>query len=195
LKLNTPPKIALFGGSFDPVHFGHLAIAEAAQAACGLDRVFFLPCWQSPHKRDRQLAAAGQRIAMLELALRDLPWADVCRWEIERQQTSYSWRTAEHFAAEFPGAELFWILGADQWRALPGWAEPDRLAALLHFIVFPRGTEPQPQPAFRHVEINLRHPASSTEIRHRLTTGEPTTGLLDPQVADLIQSEQLYSSP
>lgn len=130
---------------------------------------------------------------MLELALEDLPWAEVSRWEIDREQTSYSWRTAEHFATEFPGAELFWILGADQWHALPRWAEPARLAALLRFIVFPRGdAAPRPSPPFRHIGIDLLHPASSTAIRSHLTAGEPTTSQLAPQVAAHIQSQQLY---
>jgi nicotinate-nucleotide adenylyltransferase len=169
-----------------------VGIAAAAQKACNLERVIFLPCWQSPHKIDRQLAPAEHRVAMLELATEGLPWAEVSTWEIEREQTSYSWQSAEHFADTSPNAELFWILGTDQWQALPTWSEPAKLAKLLQFIVFPRGDEAEPISDFRHTELDVRHPASSTEIRRRVSKDEPTENLLAPQVAAYIRSHRLY---
>ncbi len=188
-------KIALFGGSFDPIHLGHIEIARAAQAACDLDRVVFLPCWQSPHKSEATIASAAQRLEMLELATRDLPWAEVSKWELERDRPSYSWMTAEHFAQAHPRAELFWILGTDQWRTLERWAEPEKLAELLTFVVFPRGEDPVANEFFRHFPIDVRHPASSTEIRHRLATGLDVSAMLAPEVADYIAAEKLYQEP
>lgn len=188
-----PKKIALFGGSFDPVHLGHVAIASAAKERCHLDRVVFLPCWQSPHKSERAPKASGnQRATMLELATRDLPWAEISRWELERTSPSYSWMTAEHYSGLFPEAELFWILGADQWRALDRWAEPKKLADLLTFIVFPRGDDPLLDGFAQHISIDVRHPASSTEIRRGLADGKELGSMLAPEVADYIKKEQPY---
>jgi len=188
---SQPEKIGLFGGSFDPVHLGHLAIAEAAHTSCGLDRVIFIPCWQSPHK-SRKMADGEHRAAMLERALADAKWGEVSRWELERDSPSYSWMTAEHMAAEFPGSELHWILGTDQWEVLETWAKPERLAELLTFIVFPRGSEVADKDGFDHVEIDVRHPASSTEIRSRVADGRDTNDLLEPEVASYIDEHDLY---
>lgn len=188
-------KIALFGGSFDPVHLGHIEIARAAQVACDLDRVVFLPCWQSPHKSDAAIASPEQRVEMLELATHDLAWADISRWELESDRPSYSWMTTEHFAKQHPEAELFWILGTDQWDALERWAEPAKLAQLLTFIVFPRGNAPEPKAGFAHRTIDVRHPASSTEIRQGLADGSDVSTMLPPQVADYIAVEKLYQEP
>lgn len=188
-------KIALFGGSFDPIHLGHIEIARAAQAACDLDRVVFVPCWQSPHKSKGTIASPEQRVKMLELATDDLAWVQISRWELERDTPSYSWMTAEHFAGEYPHAQLFWILGADQWDALDRWAEPAKLAQLLTFIVFPRGNAPEPKADFAHQSIDIRHPASSTEIRRGLADGRDVSVLLPPKVADYIAVEKLYLEP
>ena len=188
-------RFALFGGSFDPIHLGHIEIARAAQAACDLDRVVFLPCWQSPHKSKGTIASPEQRLEMLELATHDLAWAEVSKWELERDTPSYSWMTAEHFAREHPRAELFWILGTDQWDALERWAEPAKLAQLLTFIVFPRGIDPEPKAEFAHHAIDVRHPASSTEIRRGLADGSDVSAMLSPQVADYISAEKLYQEP
>ncbi len=169
-----------------------MAIVRAAWEQCRLDRVIFLPCWQSPHKGGRSPAAPEHRLAMLELATAGHAWAEVDDWEIRRGCPSYSWLTAEHFRAELPEAELFWVLGADQWQALPRWAKPERLAELLHFIVFPRGTAPEPMAGFAHQTLDVRHPASSTEVRRRIARSDTTDDLLSPEVASYIRREGLY---
>ncbi len=187
-------RTALFGGSFDPVHLGHVAIAAAAVAECALDRVIFLPCQQSPHKA-RRLAPGVDRVAMLELALRGMEEAEVSSWELGNDGPSYSWRTAEHFAREIgAGGALYWILGADQWAVLDSWAKPEVLAELLTFIVFPRGGEAgAPGRRFRHRRLEANHPASSTEARRRLAAGEPTGGILAPEVARYAEARGLYA--
>ena len=117
--MNPEPRqrVALFGGSFDPVHRGHLFIAGRAVEACGLDRVIFVPCWKSPHKRGEQISDSEDRLAMLRLATAELAWAEVSEWEVSREEASYSWKTAEHFAQALgEGVELFWILGPTSGR-------------------------------------------------------------------------------
>ena len=186
-------RIAIFGGSFDPVHLGHIGMAEEAHRREQLDRVIFLPCLRSPHKPDRPGATPEQRAAMIEIAVRELPWAEVSRWEIERSPPSYSWMAAEHFHSAFPEAELYWIMGNDQWRVLERWARPDRLATLLTFIVFTRGEQPSEKAGFHWSAVDHRHPASSTEIRERVAREEDCSDMLDPGVAAYIAEHGLYS--
>jgi nicotinate-nucleotide adenylyltransferase len=190
-----PRRLCLFGGSFDPVHLGHVALAETAWRRGGLERVVFLPAWQSPHKQDEAPPApAVHRLAMLRLALAAAPWAVVDAWEIDRGGPSYSWQTAEHFAgAAGPEVELCWLLGADQWARLHTWAHPEILAARLTFLVFPRGGTPvEPRPGVRHECIDFRHPASATAARAAARDGRPLDGLVGPEVADYIRRHGLY---
>ncbi len=163
-------RIALFGGTFDPVHNGHLDLVARAKAECELDRVIFIPCAQSPFKTGRQTKAdAEERFLMIGNAIAERGWQDwasASRYEIDRPPPSYSWQTARHFAAENPDAELSWILGTDQWDAIDRWSEPDLLRTLLSFIVVTRnGTVVQDRAGWREVSISFEHPASSTAIR------------------------------
>jgi nicotinate-nucleotide adenylyltransferase len=189
-----PLSVALFGGSFDPVHLGHVAIANAAKCRLGLDRVVFIPCRQSPHKGASDPAPACHRLAMLELAVASRPWAEISTFELDRPPPSWSWQTAEHFAHTTPaGTRLFWLLGADQWAALDSWARPARLAELVHFIVFPRGNiKVNRRPGFSHTLINVRHPASATTIRSAIANGRPIDGLVPAPVRDYIVKHRLY---
>ena len=182
-------KTALFGGTFDPVHAGHLAIAAAAVEACQLDRVIFVPCYQSPHKQGKLATDGAHRLAMLELATAEFPWAEVSTYELDREKPSYSWQTAEHFSNE--SEELHWILGADQWVALDRWSEPKTLARLLHFIVFPRDNlQLEPREGFRATFLDTRHPASATEIRDNHGTSKD----LMHEVVAYIAEQGLYGS-
>ena len=101
------PRIALFGGTFDPVHCGHVFLADKARKAMELDEIRFIPCRISPHKSGTQPTPAADRLEMLRLATKDLPWAVVDDCEILREGPSFSYQTAEAMAARFPGAKLF----------------------------------------------------------------------------------------
>ncbi len=186
-------KIALFGGTFDPVHLGHVHLAGVARDKLGLDEVRFLPCRISPHKQDAVPASATDRLEMLRLATADLPWAAVDDFEVRREGPSYSWQTAEAMVARFPNARLFWIMGGDQWEALATWAEPQRLAACVEFIVFARGGKmPQARGGFRMHPLDGSHPASATEIREACARGETNHPWLEPAVSRWIRTQHLY---
>lgn len=181
-------KTCLFGGSFDPVHAGHVAIATAAQAACGLDRVVFLPAACSPFKEEGTTLFSGkQRLEMLRTATRHLPWAVVSDLDMRLPAPSWSWRVVETWRTERPTDELFWLLGTDQWELLHLWARPDYLAEHLTFIVYHRGSEPSPRPGVRaHFLRGPEHPASATELRDCLRRRTPLpVGWLDPGVEAL----------
>lgn len=134
-------RVAIFGGSFDPVHSGHLALAELALERLDLDLVLFVPCRQSPHKLDRRYTPAVHRLAMLYLALDGKPKLQVSSWELSQPAPSFSYLTAAYFQNQLPKAKLFWIVGADQWQVLPTWKNSKQLAAIVEFIVVQRGTD------------------------------------------------------
>jgi nicotinate-nucleotide adenylyltransferase len=187
-------RIALFGGTFDPIHLGHLAIARAARETLRLDEVRFLPCHTSPHKSGTLAAPAADRLAMVRLALHELPWATVDDFDLVRPQPAYSFETVEEMAAREPGANWFWLMGADQWRALPDWREPERLAARVKFIVFARDGRPEPQRGWRLHFLPGTHPASATAIRSAYARGETPPPWLTAEVAAYIARRGLYGT-
>ena len=166
-------KICLFGGSFDPVHTGHLAIAQAAVTAAGLDRILFLPAACSPFKTGRQhLFTDKQRVEMLRIAVAGIPQAEVSELDLTLPPPSYSWRVVEACRKLYPQAELYWLMGTDQWEQLHRWARYDYLCEHLSFIVYHRDTAPQPRENTRAIFISGNHPASSSAIRKALSEGQ-----------------------
>jgi len=164
-------RCAVFGGSFDPVHRGHLGMAVKARNSLALDRVIFLPCAVSPFKTGT-IATGTQRREMLDLAVEETAskssttWADVSDFELSRPAPSYSWEAALHFTSAAPEVEWYWIVGTDQWQVIDRWARPEILQKLLHFIVFTRhGNEVESRAGWRYTAIEFDHPASSSEIR------------------------------
>ena len=185
--------IALFGGSFDPPHVAHLEIARVAVEHCGLSRVIFIPCRESPLKGRCPGAPGAARLEMLRLAVEGPSWAEVSDWELSRPGPSYSWQTVEHFAAQYPLASLHWLMGADQWSILDRWARPDFLCEHLTFIVFSReDRKPSPRPGWHAIFLPGEYPGSSTEARRRLAAGESTAGLLPSAVENYAVRHGLY---
>ena len=185
--------ICLFGGTFDPIHLGHIHIAKAARDALGLDKVIFLPCRQSPHKTDMEHASEQDRLAMCRLATTPYKWAEVDDHDLVTAPPCYSWRTAEVMTERFPGARLFWLMGTDQWQALPEWNRPEYLADLVEFIVFSRGDNSEPRPGYRLHSIPGSHPASATAIRAS-ANNNLRTDWLSPDVATYIHDHHLYQN-
>ena len=167
-------KTCLFGGSFDPVHAGHIAISTAAQRECGVDRVVFLPTACSPFKKENTLLFSDEeRLAMLYAATEELAWAEVSALDLQMPPPSWSWRVVEAWQAEHPNDELYWLLGTDQWELLHLWARPDYLAEHLTFIVYHRDREPMPRAGVRSVFLpGAYHPVSASAIRAALMSHE-----------------------
>ncbi len=192
-------RIGLFGGTFDPVHKGHIRIAQEAREALQLDRVVMIPCALSPHKTDGPKPVPGQsRMEMIRIACEPYPWMSVDACELDREGESYSWQTAEHFRARFPTARLFWILGEDQWQALPRWSNPEQLASLVEFIVFARNHRtPAPRDGVKAWFLPESHTASATEIRNELhgaVAGDRAHPWIDPAVMEYIRAHGLYEA-
>lgn len=189
-------KICLFGGTFDPIHLGHSHIAEAAIRELSLDELIFLPCRQSPHKTGEKHASGEHRLAMCELATAGIKSARVDDHDLTAPDSCYSWSTAEHFQKNYPGTQLFWLMGTDQWQALPRWNRPDHLASLVEFIVFTRGEEPQPRSEYQMHSIKGNHPASATRVREAIGNDHFHTvkEWLHLDVLKYIETHQLYKT-
>ena len=186
-------RICLFGGTFDPIHLGHTHIAKAAVTQLNLDRVIFLPCQQSPHKIGQSHASGQDRLTMCQLATSGLDWAEVDDYDLTSPAPSYSWRTAEAMHVRYPKAMLYWLMGTDQWLALPRWNQPERLADLVNFIVFTRGEAPTPREGYRMHAIAGDHPASATGIRQAPRNAQ-TEEWLPLDVAHYIKAHNLYKN-
>ncbi|HEY8965799.1 MAG TPA: nicotinate-nucleotide adenylyltransferase [Candidatus Methylacidiphilales bacterium] len=206
-----PLRLGLYGGTFDPVHHGHLIGARDALEQAMLDAVVWIPCARSPHKEGGPLASDADRLALLRAALDEaeeprflLSRIEIARAKADPEAPSYTIDTVRAFAAAFPGAELFWIIGADQMPQLGTWKEAAALRRLVTFLVMDRlpagGRKSASVPAQR-----TRTPAhlfplpspravsiSSTEIRRRVAEGLPVGHLVPKGVAAAIAKRKLY---
>jgi nicotinate-nucleotide adenylyltransferase len=188
-------KLGLFGGSFDPVHLGHLLVAQAAVEELGLDRLFFIPAAQSPFKPEHQPAPAAARLQLLRLALAGRSNCEVDEQEIRRGGISYTVETLRDYRRRFPQAELFYLIGADNAAKLNEWREADELAQLAEFVAIPRpgGTAASFPPPFRGRMLKgFPMGVSSSQIRARVKAGLPIDHLVPPFVAGAIRAAKIY---
>src|SRR5688572_17213988 len=131
-------RLGLFGGSFDPVHFGHLLLAEFCREACHLDQIWFIPAAMPPHKQTAPLAAGEHRLAMLNLAVGGQEAMAASRLELNRRGVSYTVDTLREIHGQHPAAELFLLMGADTLYDLPNWREPAEVLRLAMPVVVRR---------------------------------------------------------
>ena len=188
-------KLGLFGGSFDPVHSGHLLVAQAACEEIALTRLFFIPAAQSPFKPQAAPAPAAERLRLLRLALAGQNQYEVDEQEISRGGTSFTIDTVRGYAARFPQAQLFYLIGADHVPSLTAWRDAEELARMVEFIVIPRPgqrSSPMPPPFCGRELAGWPLGVSSSEIRSRIKQGRPLTGLVPDAVAEAIRNSGLY---
>lgn len=199
-------RLGILGGSFDPVHRGHLVLAECCRAQAGLDRVWLVPAAQQPFKPRGPIASAADRVAMLRLAVDGHEGLEVSTLEIDRGGMSYTIDTLEAVAAAEPGARLFLLMGADTLADFAEWHRPAAICTLATPLVVSRAGEPPP--AFEHLaplvsaerlaEIQALQvempptPISSSAIRALIASGGDWQKLVDPAVGDFIQDKKLY---
>ncbi len=183
---------ALFGGSFDPVHLGHLVVAEAAADALGA-RVRLMPAREQPFKLGVATATPAHRSAMLELAVRGNPRLSVERIELELPTPSYTVRTLRALAEREPGNRFTLLLGADAARELPAWHEAAALPGLADVVVFgrPGRVLPRELPIHRVIDVPAVE-VSATEIRQRVAAGRSIRYLVPDAVREYIAAHGLY---
>ncbi len=188
-------RIGLFGGSFDPVHLGHLLVAQAAREELDLERLFFIPAAQSPFKPERQPSAAVQRVRLLRLALAGREWCEVDEQELQRGGVSFTVETVREYARRFPKAQLFYLIGADHVPQLPKWREAEALAGLAQFAVIARPGQPVtalPPPFRGRLLGGFPLALSSSQIRERVKAGGDISALVPSPVAEAIANNGLY---
>lgn len=189
-------KLGLFGGSFDPVHLGHLLVAQAAVEELMLDRLFFILAAQSPFKPEARPAPAAVRLQWLRLALVGRTDCEIDDQEIRRGGISYTIETMRDYKRRFPQSELFYLIGADNAAKLPEWREAGELARLARFVVTPRPGETPMNfpPPFRGQTLKgFSLAVSSSQIRARVKSRLPIEPLVPAQVAEAIRTAKVYS--
>jgi nicotinate-nucleotide adenylyltransferase len=185
-------RLGLFGGSFNPVHSGHLILAQTAEEELGLDRVFFILAAQSPFKQGRQPAPAQARLRWLNLALAGRSRWEVDTREIQREGPSYTIDTLRDYRRLFPLAQLFYVIGADHVASLPQWRAAEELSQLAEFLIVPRpGERPVsiPPPFRGRYLTGIPSGISSSLVRERLRQGQAVDLLVPPPVAEALKNE------
>jgi nicotinate-nucleotide adenylyltransferase len=199
-------RLGIFGGTFDPVHYGHLLLAECCREECRLDAVWFMPAAVAPHKQDRAPTPAQQRIEMLELAIAGNLAFSVCRYEADRGGVNYTVDTLERLHAENPDAELFLLLGADMLADLPNWRSPARVCELALPVAVRRpGCRPldvdrlgkilpsERIAQIRRYQVEMPEVAiSSTDLRGRIELGQSIHYRTPRAVGMYIETHGLY---
>ena len=187
-------RIGVLGGTFDPVHLGHLLLAEGARQVLGLDRVLWVPARISPHKRRRPHAATQDRYRMVKLAIAGHPHFQVSKIELNRPGPSYTIDTIRQLRREAPkGTRWFLLLGSDAAAQLPSWREIDELKKLVHCVFIPRSV---PRTKIKNVPGTVidveTAPISASEIRQRIKRGHTVRYWVPEGVYRYIQKRRLY---
>ena len=200
-------RLGIFGGSFDPIHLGHLILAECCRESCQLDKVLFVPAARSPHKLESAPLQDKHRIEMIELAVGGHPNFEVNLSEIKRGGVSYTVDTLTEIKAQFPAAELYFLMGADSLEQFLSWREPNRVCELATLLVVGRPGADHPNvgevlqgivtddrlDAIRKCQITAPLiDLSSTDIRARCQHGQSIRYRVPRAVEEYIRSNGLY---
>ena len=188
--------IGLFGGSFNPIHNGHVWLAEALLRETGLDEVWFMVSPQNPLKQNHQLLDDHQRYRLVQLALKDHPRLKASDYEFHLPKPSYTWNTLQSLKKDFPQHRFTLLIGGDNWELFNQWYRYEDLLREYPIVVYPRKDA---VPSFRPADMSnvsfVKVPLidiSSTMIRERLHQGKSVRGLVSTPVATVIEQEHLY---
>lgn len=196
---NRRRSIGIMGGTFDPVHHGHLVAANEVMNVFGLDKVIFVPAAMQPFKAGRQVTSAEHRYLMTVIATASNPRFDVSRVDIDRGGTTYTIDTLTDLRAQEPDADLYFITGADALEQIAKWKDADRLFEMAHFIGVTRPGHVLTASGLPRASVSLLEvPAmaiSSTDCRERVRAGNPAWYLVPDGVVQYIAKYNLYRDP
>ena len=189
-------RIGILGGTFNPIHLGHLLLAEEARQFLGLEKVLFVPTNLPPHKHARALLPAQKRYHMVLLAVGSNPFFEVSDLELRRSGLSYSVETASAFKSIFKNSSLYFIVGSDFLKGFSGWKDIEKLGRICKFAVASRPAYPYNRKLTKNIQaINISAlNISSTDIRRRIKTGKSIRYLVPEKVRKYILRNKLYSS-
>ena len=195
-------KIGLFGGTFDPPHKGHIALAKAALINFSLDKIIFIPAGNPPHKTDKHVTHKVYRFEMVKMAIKNDEDFSISDFDIKNEKPNYSYLTIEHFKKKYPDDEIFFIIGADSYRDLFKWKNYPDILSLCTFIVLNRYDFDLEEYFKKYSEIFSEHKAlfiddfsydlSSTELREKIALGMDCSNLLPDGVYEYIKKTNLY---
>ena len=197
-------KIGVLGGSFDPIHNGHLYMACCAHESFALDQVWLIPAGHSPNKNESTMTPAEDRFKMCEIAAEKYDWLYASRFEIDSGDRSYTYRTLQKLTKVYPADEFYFIMGGDSLDYFEEWCHPEIIASLCTILVVPRDQfdtvrlEEKIQELRAKFACDIRivhcreYPISSTQLREVLKTGKQTENDVLPQVLAYIQEKHLY---
>ncbi len=197
---------AIFGGSFDPIHLGHLLLAETAREVCALDQVIFMPAGIPPHKKTQKRASGKDRHEMIRRAIDGSPNFIVSSFEIDSSEISYTIETLYHFKRLYPEDELFLIVGSEMFSDLPRWVRPQEICQTASLITAHRAGFPEPDFSLYQDLVSEQKLAdwkkqvipmppvgfSSTQIRNRIKSGKSVRFMIPDSVIEYIQVHRLY---
>jgi len=187
-------KIGLLGGTFDPIHTGHLVLAQECWSKFSLDKVIFIPAYQSPLKKEGDSASPEDRVEMVRLAIEGDKRFELSTYEVDKGDTSYTIDTIEHYKEKLPEGEIYFLTGSDSMEELSSWKEPDRVLSLTTFVIASRPGWSMDGPYADRVKLVIipRMDVSSTMIRDRVSRSEPIDYLVPGLVANYIKEKGIY---
>jgi nicotinate-nucleotide adenylyltransferase len=192
-------KIGIFGGTFNPPHYGHLIVAEFIREEVGLDKIIFIPCSIPPHKQNdeylSQIASPEHRFEMVKLAITGNKFFEVSDIEINRGGVSYTIDTVNYFVSNFPEEKFYLLIGADQFAEFHTWRKPDEIVQKVNLIVFNRPGFVIPKTEFSRFATFITIPnieISASTIRKRIRHGKSIKYLVPPAVEEYILANKLY---
>ena len=199
----TKMRLGVFGGTFNPIHFGHLHIAQEFARMLGLSQVLFVPTAMPPHKQAEDLAPAADRFELCRMAVRDHPFCRVNDTEIRRGGKSYTVDTLRILTEQYPDTRLFLLMGEDMFLTLQNWREPEKIWQMADICAAPRSAEPGDElylhqeyletlGARVHICPIIFLSVSSTMVREKAAKGESLAGLVPPPVERYIKEHGLY---
>ena len=205
INRDLPPKVGLFGGTFDPIHKGHLAAAAAVRDRLHLAKVLFIPAGQPWLKEGRRITPAEQRLEMVKLAIAGKPYFEASTIEIERPGATYTVDTLSEILKSMGSVEIYVIIGMDTLKDFPRWKDPARLLKLGYLVAVPRPGYARPDtelmavmlPDLKERLVMLDGPEidiSATEIRQRIAAGRTFADLVPAKVAEYIKKKGLYKT-
>ncbi len=188
-------KTGIFGGSFDPIHNGHISLALSVMKKMRLDEVWFIVSPHNPLKEQGNLTDDNVRLEMTRLALSDYPRLVASDYEFFLPRPSYMWNTLVHIQADYPERELYLLIGEDNWDCFDQWYNHEDILKHFQIVVYPRNTGKRMTYRSTKSVHFLRTrllPVSSTMIREKVRNGEPINKLVPAKIADFIERNQLY---
>ena len=193
--MNKPKRIGIFGGSFDPVHNGHLELALLAKKEYSLDRVIFVPAYHPPHKKTRKLTSANHRLKMLKLSLKPYPFFYISHFELNKKKPVYTYQTVRYFKDRFKNSEIFFIMGSDSLAEIKTWKKPSLIASSCAIITGKRAGIVLKQAPFKRSILFLTKKIadiSSTQIRENIQHNKPINKFVPVQVEKHIKTNRIY---